>query len=77
MPRLLASQRKVLEVDHVAVVGVRGRVVDLFTPDVGEDALGVARVFRNQAVHLGQRRGDALGIGIVKGEAHAENDSCQ
>src|SRR5438552_3521444 len=35
VPRLLAPQRKVLEVNHVAVVRVRGGVVHLFAADVG------------------------------------------
>ena len=69
----LAAKRKILEVDDVAMVGMGRAVVDLFAADVGEDALGVARVLGDQLVHLGDRARDALGVGVVEGEAHAED----
>ena len=54
-PRCRASSsRHLAEVDDVAVMCVGRAVVDLLAADVGEDPLGVARVLRDQPVHLGR-----------------------
>jgi len=59
------------EVDHIPMVGVGERVVDLLAPDAREDPLRVAWLLRDQAVHLVYRRGDALGVGVIEDEALA------
>ena len=73
LPRLLLAH--VLEIDYVAVLGVGRAVVDLLAADVGEDALGVARVLLDQPVHLGERRRALRNVLVVEGEAHAEHDA--
>ena len=41
----------------------------------GKISLLVLRVFLDEPVHLGERRGDALLVGVVEREAHAEDDA--
>ena len=74
-PQVRPTQRVVAEVDYVAVVGVGGAGVDLFAADVGEDGFAVVGVCFDQAMHLGEGRCDALLVGVVEGEAHAEDDA--
>ena len=50
-PRSSRLKWKVFEVDDVAVMGVGRAIVDLLASNVGEDALGVARILGDQLVH--------------------------
>ena len=56
------------------MVGVVGRVVDFLAADVGKDALGVARVLRDQPVHLRDGRGHSFRVSVIEGEAHPYDD---
>ena len=49
--------------------------VHLLAADVGKYRIPIPRLFRDESVHLGQRRSDTIRVGIVKGEAHSENDA--
>ncbi len=66
-PRLLLAH--FAEIDDVPMMGMGRRVIDLLAADVGEDPLGIAGVFLDQLVHERNRVDDALGVGVVEGEA--------
>src|ERR1022692_1522332 len=72
MPRLFPPEWKVLEVDHKAVVGVYRGIVHLFPADIRKYALAIPWIFRDQAMHLSERRGDTFLVRVVESEAHAK-----
>ena len=53
LPTILALERKVNEIDDVAMMRVCRTVIDFLAADIRKDALGVARVFGDESPHLG------------------------
>ena len=49
--------------------------VDLLAADVGKDHVPVARALLDQPFLLGKWRSNALGVGVVEGESHAEYEA--
>ena len=52
------TQWIVSKVDHVPMVIVSRARIHLLTADVGKDRIPVARFFRDEPVHLGERSGN-------------------
>ena len=74
-PQVLPAQRIVPKVDDVPMVSVSWARVHLLSADVGKNCIPIARLFRDETVHLGERRCDPFRIGVVEGESHAKNDA--
>ena len=71
--RFLSTEGVVAEIDDVAVVGMGRARVYLLAADVGEDGFPVVGVRLDQPMHFGKWRCDTLLVGVVEGEAHAED----
>ncbi len=63
------------EIDHVAVVALRGAIGHLGISDKGADHFSVSRFVADESSHFGHWRGNALGISVVKCEPHPEHDA--
>ena len=55
------------------MVSVSRARVHLLATHIGKDRIPIPRLFRDEPMHLGEWRRGPLRVGIVKGEAHAEN----
>ena len=55
------------------MVCVSRTCVDFLTADVGENPFGIARVLRDEPVHLGDRGCDALRVRVVESKAHSKD----
>ena len=71
----ISAQRVILEIDDVPVVGVAGMGIDFLATNIGEDCFLVIQTVGQQTIHFSGRSRHALGVGIVKSEAHAQDDA--
>lgn len=69
----LPTQRVVAEVNHEPMMAVIWLLIQFLATDVGVDHLSVARILRDQPMHLLDRRGDSLLVSIVESEPHTQN----
>src|SRR5262245_11905605 len=52
-PALSLAEAQLSEIDHVPTMKMRRTLVDLLTPDVGEDSICIERIAANESAHLG------------------------